>query len=655
MAYNKKTKSEEELANEITEQFRLSKLFLDPLHERMNLQEELYRSYIDKSSYPHQARVFDPRIFRVIETITPRLVQNEPSGSYYPVEMGDQTGAEILNVMLGYYWKRGVMFEKLVKYVKSMLIFGTAFGRTFWRYEESYKTRMIPVEINGRQVWTPKSTEKIKIIQEDRPDFEALNIYDCFPDPNATDLTTMRWFILRRFKTLDELKAENNNRGYEYYKNLNKLEQAYKDGQANGDTSGASLGGAGDVGNLFYREHRRTMLQTQEFIGQDKSNKDIVVLTRFTKDGWCDIVPEYGNLVIREVQNPYFHNELPIVYAVDYPYPNELYGMGEIEPIDRIQRAINAVLNQRLDNVQLTLRTMWKVKKNSGVDLHTLVSAPGNIITTDDMNAVEPVAIADVTGGTFVQTMDYLTSAMQNGSGITDYTSGINDGSNSANQTATGVRLIQQEANAQFKLKIQLLNHMVITRIADHWKDLMVQFTTDEQALRIVGREEVEKLLEKPEIAQMNIDGSQSYPGDTSQRKLTVAPDKSFAFLKVYPEDIQSAIVGDYDFVPAISSEMLNDPVAMQQNYFLALDRVSKPEIIQGLQAEGKTLNYSGIVKRTFEKLNLGLEEKDILADIQPQMNPQMGDQGGMPMMSPEETGAFMLEDPMMGGQNVPY
>lgn len=650
MATYKKNKSEEDLASEITEQFRLSKLFLDPIHEKFNLQEELYRSYIDKGNYPHQARVFDPRIFRVIETITPRLVQSEPMGSYYPREYGDSAGAEILKLLLEYDWDRTTMFEKLVKFYKSVLIFGTGFGRTFWRYEESEQTRMTPVNVNGRQVWTPKSKERIKVTVHDNPDFEVLNIYDCYPDPNATDLNSMRWFILRRFKTLDELKAENETRGIEYYKNLDKLEEAYsKDSK---DSSGASLGAAGDVGNLYYREHRRTMLQTQEFIGQDNSNKDIVILTRFTKDGWCDIVPEFGNLVIREVENPYFHGDLPIVYAVDYPYPNELYGMGEIEPIDRIQRAINAVLNQRLDNVQLIIRAMWKVKKGSGVDMHTLVSAPGNIITTDDMNAVEPVAIPDATGGTFVQTMNYLTSALQNGSGITDYTSGINDSGSTANSTATGVRLIQQEANAQFKLKIQLLNHMVIKRIADHWKDLRIQFTTDEQVIRIIGNEKVQQLLETSELAKMTVDNEPAIPGDGTDRKLQVMGNGSFAFLKIYPEDIQPSIVGDYDFVPTVSTEQISDPIALQQNFFQALQQVMKPEIMQGMQAEGKTFNYSGIVKKIFEKLNLGLDEKDILSDFNPQQA-----QPGMqqPEISPEEADAFLADrgNPLPGMEEL--
>lgn len=641
MAYNSKNKSEADVSAEINEQFKLSKMFLDPIHDRMNAQEELYRSYIDKANYPHQARVFDPRIFRVVETITPRMVASEPMGSYYPAEGNDELGAEILNIMLKYNWRKAGMMQKLVSYVKSMLIFGTAFGRTYWRYEECDKKRMIPIELNGRMVWTPKSTETIKIVKHDRPEFEVLNIYDCFPDPNATSYDSLRWFILRRFKTLKELELENETRGYEYYKNLDKLRRAYDDTQKKG-SSEASLGGAGDSGSLYYREHRRTMLQTQEFIGKDNSNRDIVVLTRFTRDGWCDIVPEYDNLVIREVENPYFHNELPIVYGVDYPYPNELYGMGEVEPIERVQRAINAVLNQRLDNVQLILRNMWKVKKNSGVDMNTLVSAPGNIVTTDQMDAVEPIAIPDTTGSTFVQTMNYLTSALQNGSGITDYTTGLNTGENTLNDTATGVRLIQQEANAQFKLKIQLFNHMVIGKIADDWKDLMIQFTTDEQLLRIVGREEVSELLRTTELAKMNLQGEIVEPGSQEPRKLDVKGNGSFAFLRVYPDDIQSSIAGDYDYVPAVSSEQLIDPIALQNNFFLALDRVSRPEWTQGLQQEGKSINYTGATKKIFEKLNLGLEEDQILKDFQAMQDPS----GMQPEsnISPEETQAFLAD-----------
>ena len=619
-----KKKEEQEQLIEIGQQYDLAKEYLDPVHERMNDQEELYRCYIDSASYPHSARVFDPRIFRVIETITPRMVANEPTGSFYPVEEGDVTTNQILNSLIKYDWRRAIMFPKLVNFVKSLLLFGTAFGRTYWDFREREKTQMKPKMINGKMIWTPANVDKITVTDYDGPNFEVLNIYDCFPDPNATDLHNMRWFIYRQFKTLKELEDENDARGGEYWKNLPELKKAIEDKQKEDNRKKGY-----SPEDITYREHRRVMLSTEELHGRDKSNPEFVILVRYINERWLFVVPEYG-MVIRDVENPYFHGELPIIYGVDYPYPGELYGMGEIEPIDRIQRAINAVLNQRLDNVQLTLRSMWKVKKNAGVDLHTLVSAPGNIITTDDMDAVEPVQVPDVTGPTFVQTMNYLTAAMQNGSGITDFTQGIQEGPNIANKTATGIRLVQQEANAQFKLKIQLFNHMVIERIANQWKDLRIQYTTEQQKLRILGRNDVKFLKEKTELATTDMEGNPIAPGDLeTPAKMILGADDNFAFLTLLPEDIQPSIVGDYDFVAAPSSEQLTDPIALQENFFTALGLVKDPNWVQGLATSGKKLNYAALTEKVFEKLNIGMELNDVLEDNQPaQMGPdQLGTQ----------------------------
>jgi hypothetical protein len=618
------------LLSEIDEQFQLAKRYLDPVHQKMNGQEELYRTYIDKNTYPHSARVFDPRVFRIIETITPRLVANEPTGSFYPRESGDVATAHILKSLINYDWKRADMFYKLTTFVKSMLIFGTAFGINLWDYRETKKKRMTPQNINGNNVWTPSSTEDVTVVDFDGPNFEPLNIYDCFPDPNATSVDNMRWFILRTFKTIKELKHENDTRGMEVYKNLDVLEKAVQD-KANKKT---------DTSDLDYREHRRMMLSTEELIGQDESNPEFVVIRRFTKDRWVDCVPEF-NIIIRDIPNPYFHGKLPIVVGVDYPYPGELFGMGEIEPIDRIQRAINAVLNQRLDNVQLVLRSMWKVRKGGGVDLHTLVSSPGNVITTDDMSAIEPIMVPDVTGNTFVGTMNYLTAALQNGSGITDYTMGVNTSANVATDTATGVRLVQQEANAQFKLKIQLFYSMVVEKIANQWKDLRIQFTTEEQKFRIMGKDSVENIMKSTDLAKTSVTGEPIFPGDfDTPARLTISKDKNFAFLTVYPEDIQPSIVGDWDFIATVSSESLTDPIALNESFFEALDRVSTDEWTQGLATQGKQLDYAALTPKVFEKLSIGIEANDVLTDMPQQ--PQMGTEGQMPPM-----GQMPMQPPM--------
>jgi hypothetical protein len=642
----KPKQNDEELIREIDQQFRFSKKYLDPVHESFNDREELYRCYIDSANYQHKAMVFDPRVFRVIETVTPRMVADEPQGAFYPVEEGDEITAHILNALIKYDWRRADMFPKLVKFVKCMLMFGTAFGRTFWDYRESEKMRMIPKQAGGKVIWTPKNTEMVKVTDFDGPNFEVLNIYDCFPDPNATDLENMRWFIYRQFKTIDELKAMNESKGGTYYKNLDKLEAMIDEKKE--DKRKGSV-----PSDMEYREHRRTMLSTDDLTGQDESRPELVIMRRFERDRWVDYVPDY-KLIIRDVPNPYFHGDLPIIYGVDYPYPGELYGMGEIEPVERIQRAINAVLNQRLDNVQLTLNTMWKVNKNSQTDLHTLYSAPGNIIMTGDMDGVEPIQVPDVTGPTFVQTMNYLTAAMQNGSGITDYTVGINTSTNTANETATGTRLIQQEANAQFKLKIQLFAHMVVQRTANHWKNLRMQYTTEEQKVRIVGKQDVSYLTDKAGLNAMDLQGQPIAPGELDrQSKLEVYDDGNFAFLNLLPEDIQPAIKGDYDFIAKVSSETLTDPMILRENFFNALDRVSNPAWTQGLTAQGKMLDYEKLTNKVFEKLEIGMDGKEVLADA-PQAPAMPGQPGPSQPLGPDQLQQMVGQSQQMAEANQP-
>jgi hypothetical protein len=125
------------------------------------------------------------------------------------------------------------------------------------------------------------------------------------------------------------------------------------------------------------------------------------------------------------------------------------------------------------------------------------------------------------------------------------------------------------------------------------------------------------------------------------------------------PEDIQPSIVGDYDFIASPSSEQLNDPVALQENFFVALDKMKDPLWVQGLAASGKRLNYAALTEKVFEKLNIGIELNDVLEDYQPpQPTPeQVGQEGMGGPMPPQGLNADMqpqidLEQMMKGGAN---
>lgn len=153
--------------------------------------------------------------------------------------------------------------------------------------------------------------------------------------------------------------------------------------------------------------------------------------------------------------------------------------------------------------------------------------------------------------------------------------------------------------------------------MVNQWKDLRIQFTTEEQKLRIIGTDEIKYLREHTKLEKIDLNGEDIIPGDIEvPSKLTVSSDDSFAFLNLLPDDIQPAIVGDYDFIASVSSEQLIDPIALQENFFTALEKVAHPVWIKGLATQNKQLNFQELTSKIFEKLHLGLETENLVTDL---------------------------------------
>ena len=62
-------------------------------------------------------------------------------------------------------------------------------------------------------------------------------------------------------------------------------------------------------------------------------------------------------VIIREAKNPFYHGKKPFVHIINNVVPHEFYGLGEVEPLERLQHELNAKRNQRLDAVNLKWRS----------------------------------------------------------------------------------------------------------------------------------------------------------------------------------------------------------------------------------------------------------------------------------------------------------
>jgi len=430
------------IVKQVLDRYFLSREYCAPFFADFNTKEELYRCQLEANQLPYRARVFDPKVFSAIEKIVPRMVANKPRGEFKPREEGDIASVRIIGELFDYDWDRADMFFKMIVLVKTALIFGTAYGRVPWRFERKRVKFSEPIiQFGGMEIGRQEKS-KMKVVF-DGPYFENCNIYDCFPDPQATDFRDSKWFIHRTFPTIEELEKINDE-GQEkaQWKNLDKLKELIKEGTGTTDET--------------YRMKSKAIFGASDYTLKDKTVNQFSMLTMYTPERWVSIAEDY-NLELRNKENPYYHGKIPFVKLIDYPLPNEWFGLGEIEPTERLQRAINAIINQRLDNVNLILNTGWLVDTTGGVDLSSLVSRPGMIVKTRRLDAAKRIEIPDVTGGAFADTYTFLQASIQDTLGITDYTVRSRQVTPVRQRTATGMSLQQEEANARFRLKIQIL------------------------------------------------------------------------------------------------------------------------------------------------------------------------------------------------------
>jgi hypothetical protein len=561
--------------------------YMDEFFEEFNDYEDLYWSFIDESKHPYQAKVFDPMVFEKVERVTAHLAASMPRGSVMPADVMDALdnfGAVALDELFKYQWRNPKLKHqtKLVKLIKTFALFGTAFATLHWKY-----TRR-------------KNSDGTYTIMCDQPNLEPLNIYDCFPDPSADSLETMKYFIHYDYTTIKALEAENRKvKGVSRYKNLDELkDRVKKDGTPSVD---AYRGRTGP-----YREQEKDMTGT------------IKIGRMYTRNKWVSVAVDY-NIVIENRDNPYIHGEMPILKVDDHEYPHQVMGIGEVQPIKALQKAINAIVNQRLDNVEFMMKPIFKVKDKSYRNSWKV--KPGAFWNVRDMNDVEPFIFPDATANMFVQTTQYLKGSAEQALGTYDV---LNKGVD--NRTATEVKAVVGEQNARMRLK-EFNVDQFISHMGTMWAQLNQQFITSERFIRIVGDEALQMLRNmeevKPFTEVQGMDGVE-YIENTENYidgKPRFIDKEKYGFLGFTPEDIR----GQYDFVVESGSTTVNDRVGERDDILNAISLLQNN--FDMLQMQGININIRPLLEKLLKQL--GINNIDDVFEKQEPM-PQEG------MMPPE-------------------
>jgi hypothetical protein len=652
----KGTKQEIETFTEVYDHYVTAKEDLEQRIPDWDTKDELFRSYINESDWPYNSVVFDPRVFTAIFEKTARLFANKPRGRMVPREGGDALGARINNELLRFQWDDVERVDSMPMLAKWSMMdmnarkYGASFGLVKWHYER------IPKK-DGK---VGKGKSKFKSVPFfDGPSFKPLINRDCLPNPAYS--MVKNWFQVRDYPTLQELERVNDvARTKPSYKNLDILRQQLHEESTK----------SGDRRDINWTSRNKTIKGLIDYLGTDEMYRTVEVVTEYRNNRWVTIAPKYG-VVLRDIENPYEHQQIPVVMMKYYPIDDDLYGLSEIEPVERLQKATNALINQYLDAVNMSLYTPLKVRAH-GVQMHTLEFGPGKKWIMNEPSADVLPHDSPASGvQEFVNTYSFMVSAMQSALGETSQ--GISNLSHfESEKTATEVRDTAMQRNARDNFN-QIFMSEAIKKQMMFWHTMNRQFLfsdprEQQRVIRITGKEAIRyfqqrgldgtELMEGAEeqIAQLAEEGVMVPPqelvepmfpvqlGDMTVPKFNVEDGGESATMIVEPEDL----AGTYDYIPDIESMRLPDNeqmiVAKREALKIALDPVTN----QLLATQGHALKVKELFEDYLEQL--GLKDADKYFERMPDGAQQAG--AGVPQAIPMGGGNGL--NPGMGGGSSP-
>lgn len=471
-----------------------------PFEERWDRYYKLYRSWKQRREGDWRSNVFYPISFWTIEAVTPKLVASLPKFLVLPSGPEDVVPAQGMETLLEWSATNSDLYVELVKATKSALKYGTGILKTFQRRDIRRYRQLVPVTrpvaMPGTPLMDPLSgmpvmpmdggplaesmevvreqvvgyrTELVPYIAYDGPAAEWIDIKNFYPAPEAPDLDSARYLIHRSFKDMD------------YVLRL-RTEGIYRFPPFDEEFDEDSIAATDE-------EPISERLNSIEMGGQpmDPTRKAVEVLEFWTKDGRA-ITLLNRKTIVRVAANPFDHGEYPFVPIYDHLVEGEIWGIGELESLEGMQDLINALTNQRVDNVRMVLDAMFAVQEDAIKDPRELRPRPGGIIRIQGQvrpqDALQRLDMGDVTPRAFEEVASTL-DIVERTTGVNSYTQGQD--SPSLNDTATGVSLLQEAGNTRFALKTRLMELMGLKRLGRQFGALIQQFMDAPKVVRILG------------------------------------------------------------------------------------------------------------------------------------------------------------------------
>ena len=465
----------------VLDNFRRSKNSLvDKMRDKWSEWYKAYRAAVEVDDDDVRSNLVIAIIFSHIEAYLPRLVANRPRIEAWGREPGDGTRAWQHRHLLIYDWDLMEMAFKIINFVKSAEIFGTAWFKIYHKQER--RTRLVK-----RMMLEPKMFGPFQIGEEavqmeveepiitwDDPQVDFLEVDQVYPDPDGFDENSCRWLIHRYPVDIDHLKLSLRSNGEPLYDQtaVRKLEDLAKHGNPEGydmedsvkrereETFGAEMSPLMDV-------HKRRFWLLEQW-----SDDKVMVVA----EGFPDVKP------LRNERNPY--GIKPFSRFTPCPDPNAVYGISVAEMLYAVQLELSTLHNVRMDHIIQGAHQMHTILRTANLNPKQVRWRPGGHIYVNDHNDIRPLDTKPLEFAAYRES-DNLMLLGQQISGATDTFQGLS--TSQTGGTATEAAILQQASASRAGLMFQILGTQTLNRLGKILARINEYHITDERVVRILG------------------------------------------------------------------------------------------------------------------------------------------------------------------------
>jgi hypothetical protein len=475
---------EKKLVTHLVKMFEKWEAWRRPLEDKWNQIYRLYFNDDNELKTPTRAKIFVPMIFKLIESALPIIINTIfSSDSIFevtPTNAEDQPLADVIQLLLEYQLTQANFYVKFLDFTKQMLLYGTSYFKVYWKVKRQWVWEREPIRKNvsffgipaGNKIVGWKENKTYKVVER-RPEVDTLDILDVFPDPDSTQINEGKGIFMRSYMSKEDIR---------------ELGAGPRPVYGNTDHDGLKS----TRHDNSYSDTRQYRLVTRGMSSGGSDSRPVEVLEFFGKydldgDGIREeVYVVIGNrqVILKATSNPFQHQKWPLVKGTLFAVPMEWFGVGIVEPVMSQQHELNTIRRQRLDNINMILNSMWKVKDTADIDLNALVSTPNGIIITSEMDGLEAIRPNNETGTAHNEAQSLI--AEMEDTTVTQAAQG-NPASGRLGRTSSGARMIISQSLEKFGTAIRLVEETAIKRVLRMFHQLNLQFLDDDDILRDPG------------------------------------------------------------------------------------------------------------------------------------------------------------------------